>query len=504
MRVRPSSGDARSPQVHHIYCMSRRIPTLAALLLGAAQALTAQQAEAARRDTTAVVTGVVFDSLAGAPLPGAIVQLVSVDRAAPFARALVANDSGFFSFDSVPRGAYALGFFGSVLDSLGFEPVLTAVLVERDSVVRADLGVPSALRLREMLCTSETTTEVRGLVIGRVRDAFSFAPIIGAAVRGSWFEVSIDAEGIRSGQRNRDTDAQTSGWYALCDLPASGTMMISAANASDSTDMIPVEVPPTGLLRRDLYIGASSLGPIAAVPDVDDTGDGLPPRRTGPGTLSGRVVTAQGDQPLALARASIANGIESVSNARGEWTLARAPAGTRLLDVRALGYFPMRVPVDVIEGAPSVRVALPSLKSVLDSVRIVAERNRSANLRGFDDRRRTEPLGRFLTPPDLFKRPSNFIADVIASVPGVSLERNADGTSRLGMRPLLGRGRCSPSIHIDGVELRELSIEDLNGFARKGDVQGIEVYPSGHVPGQFSRFDTAGMYGCGAIVIWTK
>jgi hypothetical protein len=175
-----------------------------------------------------------------------------------------------------------------------------------------------------------------------------------------------------------------------------------------------------------------------------------------------------------------------------------------LLDVRALGYFPLRVPVDVIDSAPPVRVALPSIKSVLDSVRIVAERNRSANLRGFDERRRTEPLGRFLTPPDLYKRPIDFIADIIAGVPGVSLERNADGTSRLGMRPILGRGRCTPAVHIDGAELRGLTIDELNAFARKGDVQGIEVYPSGHVPGQFSRFDVAGMYGCGAIVIWTK
>lgn len=484
--------------------MRQHVLAIAVLVCSAAQSLIAQSSDATRRDSVAVVAGVVFDSLAGVPLGGAVVQLVSIDRATPFARAVVSDDSGAFAFDSVPRGKYALGFFGSVLDSLGFEPELLGVQVDTGSVVRADLSAPSAVRLRQLLCTADAVAAERGLVIGRIRDAFSFAPVIGATVRGNWFEVSIDTDGIRSGERLRETNTQDSGWYALCDVPTTGSMMLSATALADSTDIIPAELPAAGLLRRDLYLGAARVHEADPLLSGDTSAAALPLRRVGPGRLAGIVVTTQGNQPLASARASVAYGTEAVANARGEWTISNAPAGTRLLDVRALGYFPRRIPVDVIDGAAPVTVALPSLKSVLDSVRIVAERNRSANLRGFDERRRTEPLARFLTPPDLLQRPSNFIADIIASVPGVSLERNADGTSRLGMRPVLGRGRCTPSIHIDGAELRGLSIEDLNGFARKGDVQGIEVYPSGHVPTQFSRFDTSGMFGCGAIVIWTK
>ncbi len=472
----------------------------------------AQSADSIAPVARATVQGTVYDNLNDVPVRGAVVQLVGVDSTAPFARAAVADDSGSFSFEQVPEGVYAIGFFGSVLDSLGFEPVLQAVRVQGNSAVRADLSGPTTLELRDLLCSSgafgvnrnDNPDEARGLILGRVRDAFTFEPSADANVRASWFQLSLDAFGIRSGARDRAVQVRQSGWYALCDVSAAGSMLLSAQNSADSTDLIPIEMPASGLLRRDLYLGSVSVVNAGAMLIADSTDADLLPRRIGPGRLTGLVVTAIGEQPLASARASVANGRATTSNANGQWTLSEIPAGTRLLDVRAVGFFPLRIPVDVVEGAPRVRVVLPSLKSVLDSVRIVAERNRSDNMRGFDDRRRASSLGRFLTPQDFMQRPVNFMSEIIATVPGVSLERNSDGRDRLGMRPVLGSGRCSPAVFIDGAELRDLSIEDLNAFARKEEVQGVEVYPSGSVPAQFSRFDTAGQFGCGAIVIWTR
>lgn len=495
----------------------------------------AQAADTASRRSQATVQGAVFDSLNNVPLRGAVVQLVGVDRTARFARAMVADDSGRFAFERVPDGVYALGFFGSLLDSLGFEPVLQAVRLQGDSMVRADLSGPSAWQLQGLLCSenalddetlrdrgdttdnnsssnvssnvssdNSSNLQARGLVLGRVRNALSLLPSTGATVRANWFEVSVEADGIRTGARSRAVTVGTSGWYALCDVSAAGSMLLGAANDGDSTDVIPVEMLASGLLRRDLYVGRAGVSRMDSLVEADTNSLELLPKRIGPGRLTGLVLTATGEQPLPAARASIANGVESASNANGQFTLSNIPAGTRLLDVRAVGYFPLRMPVDVVEGAPRVRVVLPSLKSVLDSVRIVAERNRSANLRGFDERRRTKVQARFLTPEDFMKRSTDFMSDILAGVPGLSLDRSRDGRDRLGMRPVLGRGRCAPNVFIDGAELRGLSTEDLNAFARKGDVQGIEVYPSGTVPVEFSRFDTAGMFGCGAIVIWTK
>jgi hypothetical protein len=93
---------------------------------------------------------------------------------------------------------------------------------------------------------------------------------------------------------------------------------------------------------------------------------------------------------------------------------------------------------------------------------------------------------------------------VIGRVPGISLERNPDGTQRLGMRQALTRGRCTPDILIDGALMLGLTLNELNGFIRKPEVHGIEVYPSAHVPPQFQRFERAGLNGCGAVLVWTK
>ena len=78
--------------------------------------------------------------------------------------------------------------------------------------------------------------------------------------------------------------------------------------------------------------------------------------RAGIGRVSGIVRAIAGGRPLAGAQVSFVDGPSTRANARGEWTLSDAPSGTRTLEVRALGYYPERRVVDVVDGAPSVAV----------------------------------------------------------------------------------------------------------------------------------------------------
>ena len=60
-------------------------------------------------------------------------------------------------------------------------------------------------------------------------------------------------------------------------------------------------------------------------------------------------------------------------------------------------------------------------------------------------------------------------------------------------------GHCQPAVFVNGMSLRNLNSNDINGIVRPDDVIGIEVYTSAGAPPQFSQQN-----GCGSIVFWTR
>jgi hypothetical protein len=425
----------------------------------------------------ATINGVVRDSIARAPLAGAIVQLVATDGTERAGRTVMADSLGRFTIADVPEGRYALGFFHPMLDSLGLEPTLREVSVTGRLSVRADLGTPSPARLRAAICGAQALTDSSGLLVGIVRDARDAEPAAGAEVIGQWNELSFTATGLVRSTPRLVATTKEKGWFALCGVPTAGLMALSASRGADSTDVIDLQLPANGFLRHDLYLG---------------------PARTGQGRLTGVVVSAADGRPLGGARVGMADGPQTRANERGEWTLVEAPAGTRLLEVRAVGFYPERRPVDVVAGAPPVRVALSTLKAVLDTVRITAARVRDRHLSGFEQRRHTS-LGRFLTREDISRRNATVTSDLLRTMPGLQVTRSEFGDAVVTMRGAFG-GRCAPAMYIDGQYLALIGPEDLDSWVRPEDIAGIEVYTGAGVPPQFQQ----AFHGCGSIVVWTK
>lgn len=466
----------------------------------------AQAPDTTLRVQRATISGVVHDSIARAPLAGAMVQLAGTDRQAPFGRTAVSDSLGRFALADVPTGRYALGFYHPMLDSLGMEPPLREVSVDGQQPVRADLAIPSPSRFRAAVCGPRPAPDSGGVVVGVVRDARDLSPAAGVSVTGEWLELSIRVGGVvRRVPRLVATTGRT-GWFAMCGVPSAGTMLLMASRGADSTDRIELQVPAEGFVRRELY-----LGPARTVGGGDTAGraDSLAPSvrrlRLGDGRLSGMVVTAVGGQPLGGAQVGITDGPQTRANERGEWTLLDAPVGTRMLEIRAVGYYPERRRVDVVAGAAPVRVALSTLKAVLDTVKVTAalfDRNRD----GFQQRSRTG-LGRFLTPEDIARRQLMVVSDLFGMMPGVHLQ--SDGLDkRILMRGAFGP--CEPGIYINGQLMTNrraddssavtLTADDIDTWVRPNNVAGIEIYSESSAPGQFQQ----GLSGCGSIVIWTK
>ncbi len=473
----------------------RRLGAALTVLLTAALAapVSAQSTTAARPPATAspraVVYGIVQDSVAARPLGGAVVQLVAADSLANYGRTIVSDTTGHFSFDDVPVGRYTLGFFHPMLDSLGLEPILRAVGVTGAGAVHADLAVPSPGRLRTAICGAAVGQSAGGVLIGSVHQALGRAPAAGVTVIAEWIELTFGPGGMTRRTPRRIATTQDNGWFSLCRVPGPGVVMLMATRGADSTAAIEVQVPATGFARRELYLGRAR---IAAGSDTSRS------RHVGDGRLSGMVRSTSDGRPLAGAQISIVDGPQTRTNARGEWTLTDAPPGTRLLEVRAVGFYPERRTVDIVDSVAPLRVALATFKSVLDTMKVSATRTVDMNLVGFQERRRSG-VGRFLMPGEIAVRQPFVTSEIFRSVPGLFLDRTMDAEEKVMMRGLF-EDRCEPAIYINGQWMNGLASGDLDGFIRPSEIAGIEVYMAGQVPTQFQP----ALGGCGSLVFWTK
>jgi len=439
----------------------------------------AQGPDSNRAVPGATVSGIVRDSIARGPLAGAIVQLVAADSMARVGRTVSSDSLGRFAFGDVPAGRYTLGFFHPMLDSLGLEPTLREVSVAGKQPVRADLAIPSASRFRAAVCGKTTATDASAIVIGVVRDARGRAPAAGVTVAAEWLELSVSRQGLIRRVPRLVTTTASNGWFALCNAPSPGAITLIASHGADSTDFIEVQVPVGGFLRQELYLDAAG------------------GERTGDGRLNGVVVTAAGGRPLPGARVSMSHGPQTDADQRGEWMLMGAPLGTRMLEVRAVGYYPERRVVDVLKGAEPIRSALSTMKAVLDTVHVTASRL-DLNLRGFADRRHSG-VGRYLTSEDVARRRPMVTSDLFRTTPGLRLEYASLGDTWITMRGITD-DRCVPSVYIDGLYVSGLSADDIDSWVHPDEVAGIEIYAVGTVPAQYQP----ALSGCGSIVIWKK
>lgn len=476
---------------------SRRLLALLPALLLAAVALPARILSA-----QAALRGVVFDSLAKAPLKGALVQLVGSEPASTFGRTVVSNALGQFELLDVPAGAYTLGFHHPMLDSLGMEPIARAVTIGAERQREANLAIPSADVLRAAICGRGGSAELGGFVIGRVRDARDGEPLPGVQVMAEWMEYTIGAGEVERRTPGRIDTTNTDGFFALCNVPSPGSVAMLATRAADSTDAIELEIGTSGFLRRELHLGEARAGTLVLDTSEQAGRTTTPARRSGhvgDGRVTGVVLTKEGTAPLAGAVVRFDNGPQARTNAQGEFTISNAPTGTRRLEVRAVGHYPERRTVDVIDGAPPVRVAMLEFTTVMASVNVTAARSASQALVEFEQRRKSA-FGRFLTRDDIARRRPVVTSDLFRAVPGVFVDGVRDSDQRIQMRGIFD-ARCDALIIVNGGVMPSLTAADLDDLAPPANIIGIEVYQPGTVPAEFQQLSTN--TSCGVIAVWT-
>ncbi len=451
----------------------------------------------------ASISGIVFDSLAQKPLVAAVVELVDADSLSAPSRTIETDSLGTYRFKDVRPGRYLIGFLHPILDSIGVERTPRAVTVDRGAfAVRMDLAVPSAHSLRVAICGAAAVADSQSLIIGIVRDAATRMAVASSTVAARWAEYTIATTGLQRRPERRTFATQETGWYGLCGARIGSTIALSASHDADSTEALELEIPATGFMRRDLFVGVAR----AVVGDTvrvvkDSLALETGPRRTGDGRVSGTVVAGDGGRPLAGARLGIRNGPSTRADDRGAFTLTGVPTGTRMLDVRAVAYAPQSLPVDVTEGAAPVRITLVSLKSVLDTVKVRGNLSLYRSQQEFLKRKQHSGAGRFITEEDIAKRNPVAAADLFRTMTGIMFARDDNQNDILVQRSIssFSNPYCRVAVFVNGTSLRDPTVDDLNGYLRPGQILGIEIYDGGTAPPEFSKRN-----GCGSVVIWTK
>jgi protocatechuate 3,4-dioxygenase beta subunit len=443
--------------------LNRRVgPALVAL---AATALVAGELRA-QIPPTVTVRGVAYDSLRGAPLPGAFIAL------AGSARTAVSDARGRFRFDSVPPGTHTFAMQHDVLDSIGFSGRSARVSVDatNNSVT---IAVPSFATLWRGLCGGAPPRD-SGIVYGVVRD-LADRPVAGAAVGVTWQAVSFARQrGLDWRDMGGHAAADSTGRYALCGVPTDVALHLAATKDSLVSAIIDLTPIALRLARRDLRL-------------APDSAAGGPVER---GIVSG-TLTGEGAKPMAGAIVSIAGVPEVRSDDSGRFVMRDVPAGTRQIDVRAIGAAPVTAIVDVAASDTTNVVLELGRVQTLETIRVSAPTFRQVMIRNINERR-LAGLGYVRDSTDFGKLPS--MAPALDGVAGLRVVRTRGTQFRLvNTRPTCG---APLAIWIDRMRLDE----DVLNSLRPDEIATIEVFLSGaNTPPEFYARGT-----CGAVAVWTK
>jgi len=227
------------------------------------------------------------------------------------------------------------------------------------------------------------------------------------------------------------------------------------------------------------------------------------PRRTvaqgggGKGGIVGHVTDQRTHAPIGLVRAILlGTRHDTTADSTGRFVHQNLPAGTYLLQVRAIGYSISTNPVQVNGGAVlDLNVELTPVDFTLDTVAVEGRASfMEQRLREFE-RRRAEGLGVFFREADIQRQNAAYLSDLLRTVPGIRTVCNSARCSVMMTRA--ARGQCRPDYIVDGLS----ATNSTTGNLLTQGVVGVEVYRSlSETPAQFLKAGAT----CGVIVIWTR
>jgi hypothetical protein len=455
-------------------CRAVRRPLLTAGL----GLLVAAPAAAQGNDRSAVVRGVVYDSLlTSAPLEGAEVWIEGTNRMAR------SDAGGRFELNALLPGRYTLTFYHPILDSVGVSASPVIVDVGAGEARNIALATPSPAKAHRLFCPRDPSLRT-GALLSVVRNASSGKPLAAVTVSAHWTAYNIGEAAMQSAPRVVQARSDAAGHVLLCGIPSDVALLIQGRAADGSGGMLLVDLAGRAFRRADIYLDDALVT----------------------GLVSGVVRNRNGSLVPKASIVILGTETAGVADDFGRFEV-RGRAGSRVVEARAVGSGPGRTQATIRPGSvEQVEIMVGDSVTVLDPIIVEAEYEPYLTRMGFTQRRRTA-LGHFLDTADVNRTGAMRFEEVFRMVPGVSLRPNGSsllvelkrGEGQI-MNPRLAN-YCPPVYFIDGVRFSLPPVQTPSVPLVPQEVLAIEVYANMFsAPPQYQRRDS----GCGVILVWTK
>ncbi len=442
-------------------------PILLAALLFQPNAVGAQK--------SAVVVGVVVDSLHGGWLRGAEITLSGTQNV------VVTDSLGRFHFDSVAPGLKQIGVFHPLLDSLGISIGTKFFALGRDSVGLILLSVPSANSLVRDFCGLQPNDKLTGMLMGKVTDPESGVPVARSRVAARW--TTYEVKGKKSLQelpRAVVSETDNAGSFRLCGIPIDRAVRMQGVRDGVESPDLQVVIGGVPILMAELSIRSRDTKSVGRVVGraVDSAGRGL----------EGAYVEVQ------------QFGLSSMTDWNGEFAFDSVAPGTQILLFRKLGFTPIAVPIFVSIRPPTlISYEMTKAVPILDKVSVVEKANSGLTRVGFTERQKTA-LGNFMTANQIAQEKSTRLSEVLRRLPGLTLdESRGRGYVKATREAKSAAERGCIRMIIDGTEWIMLNEGYVDDAIQPSRVGAIEVYHPLDVPPEYSV-----MTNCTTILLWSK
>ncbi len=419
----------------------------------------------------------------------------------------IADGDGRFRIDGIPPGQHHLRVEHPIIDTLGIALRSPTLTYGANDPKVAELATPSPEVLVERLCSAAWRARGPAALMGRVREADSGNPALGAKVSLLWYELEA-TNALRRVPRVREAAIGPDGTYRICGLPAELEGRVQVVRGALTSGDVAIKFGQNILALRSMSIVADEViapapqrvaTPAAAATDsANPSVPAVAPNRM-PRTarLTGRVLN-RASQPIVGARVQL-EGTARAADTRGngEFVLDSLPPGTQTVTVRKLGYAPTELAVDLSSRTTSaITLAMDDFVPVLETVRVSAQRERALDAVGFARRKRVGN-GWYMDGRELSNRNAQYFSDVLRAAPGIRIQQQGGRQFITSSRdPING---CV-NVWIDGTQWQQMEPGDIDDFVKPSELAAIEVYSSSTTPAEYEGQRRGS---CTTVVVWT-
>ncbi len=416
------------------------------------------------------IVGAVVDSIRRRMMPDATVRVAGTTRRG------VSDAQGRFHIDSIPAGEFTLVIDHPMLDSLGYGGLsMPTSFVSAGEQAQVLISTPTYESLHDKLCARGGLVAGPAMIVGRLLDAESGAPLGGGSVALVYRDNGENGivTRVRQGRVNGN------GIFAICGLPVPLTGTLQATRAGESTAEMTVEYA-TDLLATALFTLGTS-GTTRAV-------------------VSGKVINRRGE-PIAGVQVMVEGVPTSATTAEdGKFSLSGLPSGTRKLIARKIGLAAISQGVNLSSAAPLQITLVADGAQLVQAVRVVGVLEDGLQKAGFTDRVRGN-RGKFLTPERITDLAPIVFTDLLTSMTGMKVRSTSRGTVVTATRSGAATANGCITVFVDNSRFYGAEPGDLDKALAAQDIGAIEFYATeSEAPPQF----TAPGARCASLVVWTK